>query len=60
MRGNQRGKKINLKSSLRIIHECDLAEQDADDVSATDALSSLPKVESGVDTKEEKVSPHVT
>lgn len=56
MRGNQRGRKLNLKSGLQVLRACDLSEQDAEDIAATEALSSLPKVESGVESKEEKVS----
>lgn len=55
-----RQKKINPKSNLPILREADTANFDPDDVErGIDAYTGLPKIESGVESKEEKVC-HVT
>ena len=56
-----RTKKINPKSNLTILRETDLPEFDGDNAAleaadrGIDANTGLPKVESGVESKEEKV-----
>lgn len=51
-----RQKKINPKSNLPILREADTAGFDPDDVErGIDAYTGLPKIESGVESKEEKV-----
>lgn len=52
-----RQKKINPKSNLPILREADTAGFDPEDVErGIDAYTGLPKIESGVESKEEKVS----
>lgn len=54
-----RQRKLNVKSNLHIIREAEIADQDAHDGADRsgfqDSLTSLPKVESGVESKEERV-----
>lgn len=54
-----RQRKLSTKQSLSILHETDIESTPLDDFAAierTDAVSSLPQVESGVESKEERVS----
>ena len=52
-----RQKKINTRSNLPILRESDLSTIENEDVErAIDGLTGLPKIESGVESKEEKVS----
>lgn len=52
-----RQKKINTKSNLPILRESDLAKVENEDIErAVDGITGLPKIESGVELKEERVS----
>lgn len=56
MQGSRRGKKLNVKAALQIIREKDIDISETYDLAQEHSTSGLPKFESGVESKEEKVS----